>query len=56
LGGIAETLRAVARGDADFACDSLTLRRDSAWFAALPPLEDGDWPAGPDELDGGAAR
>lgn len=56
LGGIAETLHAVARGDVEFACDSLTLRGDSAWFAALPPLGDGDWPAGPDELDGAALR
>jgi hypothetical protein len=45
VGGIAETLRAVARDDLYFAWESLALRRDSAWFDALPALEDGDWPA-----------
>ena len=45
VGGIAETLRAVAREDLDFSCENLALRRDSAWFDALPALEDGDWPA-----------
>jgi hypothetical protein len=56
VGGIAETLRAVARKDIQFACDRLTLRRDSAWFEALPTLEDGDWPAAAAELEGAAAR
>lgn len=54
MGGIAETLRAVPREDIRFSGDSLTLRRDSGWFAALPALEDGDWPAAPAEL--GKAR
>jgi hypothetical protein len=56
VGGIAETLRAVARADIEFACDSLTLRRDSAWFEALPTLDDGDWPAAAAEFDGAPAR
>lgn len=50
VGGIAETLRAVARQDIAFACDNLTLRHDRAWFEALPALEDGDWPAAPAEM------
>ena len=45
VGGIAETLRAVSRDEIVFTCDSLTLRRDNAWFERLPTLETGDWPA-----------
>ena len=53
VGGIAETLRAVAREDVRFACDSIALRRDRTWFEALPPLEEGDWPAAPAEIPDG---
>jgi len=49
VGGIAETLRAVARQDLDFACDTLKLHHDHPWFEALPTLADGDWPAAPAE-------
>lgn len=45
IGGVAETLRAVAWEELDSASDRLTLRRDRGWFEALPPLKDGDWPA-----------
>jgi len=45
IGGVAETLRAVAWEELDSASDRLTLRRDQGWFEALPPLNDGDWPA-----------
>lgn len=54
IGGLHETLRAVAREDMDFACDGFTLRRDAAWFEALPPLGEGDWPAAPAERAGAA--
>lgn len=50
VGGINEVLRAVPRDDVRFFCDGFTLKHDSAWFEALPPLEDGDWPAAPAEL------
>lgn len=55
VGGIHETLRAVASDDIDFSCDSFSLKRDSHWFEALPPLEEGDWPAAPAELPKGDA-
>jgi hypothetical protein len=47
VAGIGEELRAVARTDIIFACDSLALRHGLAWFENLPPLADGDWPAAP---------
>lgn len=53
VGGIAETLRAVPHQDVRFACDSIALRHDGAWFEALPPLEEGDWPAAPAEMPNG---
>lgn len=52
VGGIAETLRAVARSDIRFACDALQLTCDIATFEALPNLEDGHWPAAPAEVRG----
>ena len=55
VGGIHEVLRAVARDDIRFSCDRFTLNRDSTWFEALPPLQDGDWPAAPAELPQGDA-
>ena len=55
VGGINEVLRAVACEDIDFSCDRFTLKRDSIWFDALPPLEDGDWPAAPAQLPRGDA-
>lgn len=55
VGGINEVLRAVSRDDIRFSCDGFTLKRDKAWFEALPPLEDGDWPAAPAELPRGDA-
>lgn len=48
VGGIGEELRAVARADLTFAGDALKLRREAAWFQALPPLADGDWPPAPE--------
>jgi len=47
VGGIGETLRAVARSDLDFGCKGFTLHHDRTWFEALPELADGDWPAAP---------
>lgn len=47
LGGIAETLRAVAREHIRFACDKLQLVCDLNRFEALPALRKGDWPAAP---------
>ncbi|EZP74352.1 PRC-barrel protein [Sphingomonas paucimobilis] len=45
IGGIQETLRAVARNDIGFECDKLTLRIDDDTFQRLPVLEDDAWPA-----------
>jgi len=47
IGGIAETLRAVAREDIFFTCKELQLVCDLESFEALPSLKDGDWPAAP---------
>lgn len=47
IGGIAETLRAVARDDIRFACKELQLVCDLDRFQELPSLEAGDWPAAP---------
>lgn len=47
--GLHEELRAVASGDLEFSCERLTLRHDSRWFADLPVLDDGKWPATPPE-------
>jgi hypothetical protein len=44
LGGIDETLRAVARDDIRFACDRLELLITSDEFEDLEPLAAGDWP------------
>ena len=55
VGGLNEVLRAVAREDLGFSCDGFALKRDRAWFEALPPLADGDWPAAPAELPKGDA-
>ena len=55
VGGIHEILRAVARDDIRFSCDRFILNRDSAWFEALPPLQDGDWPAAPADMPQGDA-
>lgn len=45
LGGIDETLRAVARQDLRFGCDRLELVITPEAFAGLVPLAPGDWPA-----------
>ncbi|PNU02658.1 photosystem reaction center subunit H [Novosphingobium guangzhouense] len=47
VGGIAETLRAVARADIRFACEKLELVCALDRFEALPSLKEGDWPAAP---------
>jgi len=52
LGGIAETLRAVAREDLRFSCERFELLCDLDRFEALPSLGDGDWPAAPAGLRG----
>jgi hypothetical protein len=44
LGGIDETLRAVARQDVSFGCDRLALAISAETFARLTPLAPGDWP------------
>jgi hypothetical protein len=44
LGGIDETLRAVARPDLSFGCDRLALAMTAEAFAQLAPLASGDWP------------
>lgn len=44
LGGIDETLRAVARQDLSFGCERLVLAVSAEEFAQLPPLAPGDWP------------
>jgi hypothetical protein len=54
LGGVSEELRAVVRDEIAFSSDSLSLRRDNAWFAALPIIENEEWPAAPAEF--GTAR
>jgi hypothetical protein len=56
VGGIGEQLRAVDRGEIDFACDRLTLRRHRDWYESLPPLSAGDWPAAPADVVGSAGR
>lgn len=45
LGGVAESLRAVARADLAFSASRLALRRDAAWFESLPTIDDDAWPA-----------
>lgn len=45
LGGIDETLRAVAREDVHFGCDRLKLAITADAFSRLAPLASGDWPA-----------
>ncbi len=45
VGGIDETLRAVAREDVRFGCERLQLSLSNEQFLRLPPLEPGDWPA-----------
>lgn len=45
IGGIQETLRAVAHDDICFGCERLTLRIDEAAFERLPALPDDAWPA-----------
>lgn len=52
LAGVGEVLRAVARADIVFACDSLKLCRQRSWFESLPALADGDWPAAPAQIEG----
>ncbi|WP_232476127.1 PRC-barrel domain-containing protein [Flavisphingomonas formosensis] len=42
---IAEALRAVPRASVAFGCEQWTLRITKEEFEALPPLEDGEWPA-----------
>ncbi|MBN8808281.1 MAG: PRC-barrel domain containing protein [Sphingomonas sp.] len=46
-GAIREDLRAVPREAIAFACDGMTLDLTPEAFAALPVLDDGDWPATP---------
>jgi len=50
VGGLGEELRAVERGQIDFAFDQLTLRQPRAWFECLPLLSHGDWPAAPSDI------
>ena len=45
IGGLQETLRAVARDDIRFGCDMLTLTLDEGAFERLPALDDDAWPA-----------
>lgn len=45
IGGIQETLRAIARADICFGCDMLTLTLDADAFERLPVLKDDAWPA-----------
>lgn len=45
VGGLAEEMRAIPRDDIRFAADTLALRGDSDWFAAIPVIKDGAWPA-----------
>ena len=45
IGGLDEELRAVPRDALDFAGDRLVLHMPADAFAALTPLEAGDWPA-----------
>jgi hypothetical protein len=45
VGGIDETLRAVARRDLRFGCDRLELAITAEAFERLAPLAPGDWPA-----------
>jgi len=56
VGGIGETLRAVARSDLDFGCKGFTLHHERTWFEALPGLADGDWPAAPEAAAATPAR
>jgi hypothetical protein len=51
VAGVGEDLRAVPRSEMEFSCDHFTLRRNSTWFAALPALQDGQWPVRPDGLE-----
>lgn len=45
VGGIDETLRAVARADVRFACNRLDLLITAAEFEDIAPLAAGDWPS-----------
>ncbi len=45
IGGLQETLRAVARDDIRFGCDMLTLTLEDGVFEGLPALEEDAWPA-----------
>jgi hypothetical protein len=45
IGGIDETLRAVARDDLRFGCEQIELLVDRSSFERLAPLEAGAWPA-----------
>jgi hypothetical protein len=55
VGGIAERLRAVAQEDIRFNCKELQLVCDLERFEALPPLNDGDWPAAPTGVRGASS-
>lgn len=52
VGGLDETLRAVPCDALAFAGDRLVLELPAEAFAALPPLEAGDWPAAAPPLAG----
>lgn len=55
-GGLGEDLRAVPRMAIRFRCDTLVVDLDADAFAALVPLESGDWPdAVPPQATGSAA-
>ena len=45
VAGLNETLRAVPREQVVFNCDGLVLGIAQEEYDALPPLQDGDWPA-----------
>lgn len=55
IGGIDETLRAVARQDIRFGCERLALTLSAEAFARLEPLAPGDWP-GEVPIPGAAPR
>lgn len=53
VAGMGEDLRAVPRSEMSFSCNHFTLRRNGAWFASLPSLQDGQWPVRPEGLETG---
>lgn len=51
VAGVGEDLRAVPRSQMHLCCDHFKVRRNKAWFVALPALRDGHWPVRPEDFE-----